>query len=74
MGRTGTMSEPGFYQCLKCGHRWSRMEFKMRPNPPAQCPKGCNAKPSGDPHAEDAYMNAVYRPLADLIIKKPEKK
>ncbi len=61
--------EPGFYRCKKCGRSWERTEFKLRRNPPRECPH-CRAgheDQAVDEERERAYVSEVYGPAAQAV-------
>lgn len=53
--------EPGFYVCGKCGHRWSRQEYKLSSNPPRECP-ACKDRSDQrvDQQRESDYTRDTY--------------
>ncbi len=70
------MAEPGFYRCKTCHRSWQRMEFKMRPNPPRECPycKAPHEQQEVDQVAEQRYVDAVYKPFVGALFGDPKPK
>jgi Zn finger protein HypA/HybF involved in hydrogenase expression len=62
--------EPAFYKCKSCGRTWERMEFKIRANPPKECPNCKSLDQDVDREKEDRYVSEIYGPITKMIVDK----
>lgn len=60
--------EPAFYRCKACGRCWERMQYKMRANPPTECPSCGSTDQETDEEKEREYVKRVYGPIARALV------